>query len=55
MSEVQMIVHCLWCNAVWDVDHDPESCMCGTDVDWVLTVVDDYENPYPEWLERNPK
>lgn len=41
MIETQMLIHCLYCNNVWDIDHDPDSCTCPTDDDWVLIVVDD--------------
>lgn len=40
MSETQMLIHCLYCNEVWDIDHDPDSCTCDSDADWNLVVVD---------------
>jgi hypothetical protein len=41
MTEVQMLIHCLACNQVWDLDHDPESCECNSDADWNLVVVEE--------------
>lgn len=42
-DEVQMIIQCLHCLACWDIDHDPDSCLCDTDADWTLVVIDDNE------------
>lgn len=36
-----LFIHCNECNAVWEVDNDPESCTCSDDVGWSLLVVED--------------
>jgi hypothetical protein len=41
VSETQMLIHCLECNQVWDIDHDPDGCTCDSDADWNLVVVND--------------
>jgi len=40
---VNMLMRCDACNALWNIDDDPESCVCDDDFHWFLIVEDEDE------------
>jgi hypothetical protein len=44
MSDVRMFIKCELCGQSWDIDHDPDSCICDDDVEWKLVVLDDNDD-----------
>lgn len=40
MNDVQMMIRCDYCLNAWDIDHDPDSCTCNSDINWQLMVIE---------------